>query len=72
MGGTTPLPMALLATVRAWGIGWWGAAVPDSVPLLTALVAGQRWFLRQKRGSRGSLLWEGLSNGKSHILSVPF
>ena len=55
VGGTTPLPMALLATVRARRNGWWGAAVPDSVPLVTALVAGQRWFLRRERGSHGSL-----------------
>ena len=57
---------------RARGIGWWGAAIPDTVPLLAALVAGQRWSLRWERGSRGSLSWEGLSNGKSRILSEPF
>ena len=56
VGGTTPLPVALLMTVGAQGIKWWGAAVPDSVPLLTALVVGQWWFLRWERGSHGSLI----------------
>ena len=36
---TTPLPVALLVTVRTRGIGWWSMAAPDSVPWLTALEA---------------------------------